>query len=252
MAGHSKFKNIQHRKGAQDKKRAKVFTKLIREIVTAVKTGSSNIPEDNPRLRNALTAARSQNLPKERIDKAINSADDANTENYTEIRYEGYAPNGIAIIVETLTDNKNRTAAEVRSGFTKYGGSLGETGSVNYLFKHCGVLQYPTTIASNEEIFEAAIEAGGDDIVSNAICHTIYTDIENFSKVLEFLTGKYGIPEDSYIGWIPLNTIIIDDKEKAKKLLKLVEILEESDDVQRVFGNYELSDDVYEIIQGEE
>lgn len=252
MAGHSKFKNIQHRKGAQDKKRAKVFTKLIREIVTAVKTNSSNIPENNPRLRNALTAARSQNLPKERIDKAINSADDANTENYTEIRYEGYAPNGIAIIVEALTDNKNRTAAEVRSGFTKYGGSLGETGSVNYLFKHCGVIQYPTNIASNEDIFEAAIEAGGDDIVSDEIFHTIYTDIENFSKVLEFLTDKYGIPEDSYIGWIPLNTIIIDDKEKAEKLLKLVEILEESDDVQRVFGNYELSDDVYEIIQGEQ
>ncbi len=252
MAGHSKFKNIQHRKGAQDKKRAKVFTKLIREIVTAVKTGSSNIPENNPRLRNALTAARSQNLPKERIDKAINSDDDANTENYTEIRYEGYAPNGIAIIVEALTDNKNRTAAEVRSGFTKYGGSLGETGSVNYLFKHCGVIQYPTNIASNEDIFEAAIEAGGDNIVSDEIFHTIYTDIENFSKVLEFLTGKYGIPEDSYIGWIPLNTIIIDDKEKAEKLLKFVEILEESDDVQRVFGNYELSDDVYEIIQREE
>ncbi|WCR57415.1 YebC/PmpR family DNA-binding transcriptional regulator [Rickettsia asembonensis] len=252
MAGHSKFKNIQHRKGAQDKKRAKVFTKLIREIVTAVKTGSSNISENNPRLRNALTAARSQNLPKERIDKAINSADDTNTENYTEIRYEGYAPNGVAIIVEALSDNKNRTAAEVRAGFSKYGGSLGETGSVNYLFKHCGVIQYPTNIASNEDIFEAAIEAGGDDIVSDEIFHTIYTDIENFSKVLEFLTDKYGIPEDSYIGWIPLNTIIIDDKEKAEKLLKLVEILEESDDVQRVFGNYELSDDVYEIIQGEQ
>nr|WP_016926289.1 YebC/PmpR family DNA-binding transcriptional regulator [Rickettsia conorii] len=252
MAGHSKFKNIQHRKGAQDKKRAKVFTKLIREIVTAAKTGSSNNPENNPRLRNALTAARSQNLPKERIDKAINSANDSsNNENYTEIRYEGYAPNGIAIIVEALTDNKNRTAAEVRSSFTKYGGSLGETGSVNYLFNHCGVIQYPINIASNEDILEAVIEAGGHDIISDDTTHTIYTDIENFSKVLEFLTGKYGIPEDSYIGWIPLNTIIIDDKEKAEKLLKLVEVLEESDDVQRVFGNYELSDDVYEIIQGE-
>ncbi|MFV9930371.1 MAG: YebC/PmpR family DNA-binding transcriptional regulator [Rickettsia endosymbiont of Haemaphysalis japonica] len=250
MAGHSKFKNIQHRKGAQDTKRAKIFTKLIREIVTAVKTGSSNNPENNPRLRNALTAARSQNLPKERIDKAMNSANDSsNTENYTEIRYAGYAPNGIAIIVEALTDNKNRTAAEVRSSFTKYGGSLGETGSVNYLFNHCGVIQYPINIASNADVLEAAIEAGGHDIISDDTTHTIYTDIENFSKVLEFLTGKYGIPEDSYIGWIPLNTIIIDDKEKAEKLLKLVEVLEESDDVQRVFGNYELSDDVYEIIQ---
>ncbi|MFV9936880.1 MAG: YebC/PmpR family DNA-binding transcriptional regulator [Rickettsia endosymbiont of Haemaphysalis japonica] len=250
MAGHSKFKNIQHRNGAQDTKRAKIFTNLIREIVTAVKTGSSNNPENNPRLRNALTAARSQNLPKERIDKAMNSANDSsNTENYTEIRYAGYAPNGIAIIVEALTDNKNRTAAEVRSSFTKYGGSLGETGSVNYLFNHCGVIQYPINIASNADVLEAAIEAGGHDIISDDTTHTIYTDIENFSKVLEFLTGKYGIPEDSYIGWIPLNTIIIDDKEKAEKLLKLVEVLEESDDVQRVFGNYELSDDVYEIIQ---
>lgn len=249
MAGHSKFKNIQHRKGAQDKKRAKVFTKLIREIVTAAKTGSSNNPENNPRLRNALTAARSQNLPKERIDKAINSANDSSsTENYTEIRYEGYAPNGIAIIVEALTDNKNRTAAEVRSSFTKYGGSLGETGSVNYLFKHCGVIQYPSNIASSENILEAVIEVGVADIISDEVFHTIYTDIENFSKVLEFLNGKYGIPEDSYIGWIPLNTIVIDDKEKAEKLLKLVEVLEESDDVQRVFGNYELSDDIYEII----
>lgn len=252
MAGHSKFKNIQHRKGAQDKKRAKVFTKLIREIVTAAKTGSSNNPENNPRLRNALTAARSHNLPKERIDKALNSANESsNNENYTEIRYEGYAPNGIAIIVEALTDNKNRTAAEVRSSFTKYGGSLGETGSVNYLFNHCGVIQYPINIASNADVLEAVIEAGGHDIISDDTTHTIYTDIENFSKVLDFFTGKYGIPEDSYIGWIPLNTIIIDDKEKAEKLLKLVEVLEESDDVQRVFGNYELSDDVYEIIQGE-
>ncbi|AAU03918.1 YebC/PmpR family DNA-binding transcriptional regulator [Rickettsia typhi] len=252
MSGHSKFKNIQHRKGAQDKKKSKVFTKLIREIVTAVKTGASNVPENNPRLRKALNAARSQNLPKERIDKAINSANDAsNTESYTEIRYEGYAPNGIAIIIEALTDNKNRTASEVRSSFTKYGGILGETGSVNYLFNHCGVIQYPINIASNEDIFEAAIEAGGNDIISNDFAHTIYTDIENFYKALGFLTDKYGIPEDSYIGWIPVNTIIIDDKEKAKKLLKLIEVLEENDDVQRVFGNYMLSEDVYEIIQEE-
>jgi len=248
MAGHSKFKNIQHRKGAQDKKRAKVFTKLIREIVTAVKAGSTN-PDNNPRLRTALATARSQNLPKERIDKAINSAGDVNTENYTEIRYEGYAPGGIAIIVEALTDNKNRTAAEVRSSFTKYGGNLGETGSVNFLFKHCGVIQYNSATASNEELLENAIEAGADDIISDESLHTIYTDIENFSKVLEFLTDKYGIAEESYIGWIPLNTVVIDDKEKAEKLLKLVEILEESDDVQNVFGNYELSDNVYEILQ---
>ncbi|HJD55561.1 MAG TPA: YebC/PmpR family DNA-binding transcriptional regulator [Rickettsia endosymbiont of Pyrocoelia pectoralis] len=252
MAGHSKFKNIQHRKGAQDKKRAKVFTKLVREIVTAVKTGSAN-PDNNPRLRTALTSARSQNLPKERIDKAINSASDSsNNENYTEIRYEGYAPGGIAIIVEALTDNKNRTAAEVRSSFSKHGGSLGETGSVNFLFKHCGVIQYPVNTASDEEILESSIEAGAADVTSDENLHTIYTDIENFAKVLEFLNNKYNSPEESYIGWIPSDTIIIDDKDKAEKLLKLVEILEESDDVQRVFGNYEFSDDVYEIIIQEE
>ncbi|XVN40959.1 MAG: YebC/PmpR family DNA-binding transcriptional regulator [Rickettsia endosymbiont of Argas persicus] len=252
MAGHSKFKNIQHRKGAQDKKRAKVFTKLIREIVTAVKTGSAN-PDNTPRLRTALTTARSQNLPKERIDRAINSAgDSSNTENYTEIRYEGYAPGGIAIIVEALTDNKNRTAAEVRSSFTKYGGNLGETGSVNFLFKHCGIIEYNAGVASNENILESAIEIGADDVKSDEDLHMIYTDIENFSKVLEFLTDKYGIPEESYIGWIPLNTVIIDDKEKAEKLLKLVEVFEESDDVQKVFGNYELSDEVYEFLQGSE
>lgn len=251
MAGHSKFKNIQHRKGAQDKKRSKIFTRLIREIVTAVKTGSAN-PDNNPRLRTALATARSKNLPKDRIDKAVKSANDSsNVENYTEIRYEGYAPGGIAIIVEALTDNKNRTAAEVRSSFTKYGGNLGETGSVSYLFKHCGIIQYPLDIASGEDILETAIEAGADDITTDEILHTIYTDIENFSKVLEFLSNKYGIAEESYLGWIPLNTIIIDNKEKAEKLLKLVEVLEENDDVQNVFGNYELSDDVYEILQNE-
>ncbi len=252
MAGHSKFKNIQHRKGAQDKKRAKAFTKLIREIVTAIKSGSTN-PDNNPRLRTALATARSQNLPKERIDKAINSANDsANNEHYTEIRYEGYAPGGIAIIVEALTDNKNRTASEVRSSFTKYGGNLSETGSVNFLFKHCGVIQYPLEIRSSDSILETAIEAGANDIVSDELLHTIYTDIENFTKVLEFLKDKYGTAEEAYIGWVPSNTIIIDDKEKAETLLKLVDLLEESDDVQRVFGNYELSDKIYEILQGSE
>lgn len=250
MAGHSKFKNIQHRKGAQDKKRAKIFTKLIREIVTAVKTGAAN-PDNNPRLRTALTTARSQNLPKERIDRAINSANDTNTESYTEIRYEGFAPGGIAIIVEALTDNKNRTASEVRSSFTKYGGNLGESGSVSYLFNHLGIIQYSLSLASNEEMLEAAIEAGANDVNSDEYLHSIYTNIENFSEVLEYLANKYGHPEESFIGWIPQNTIFINDKEKAEKLLKLVELLEESDDVQKVFGNYELSDEVYELLQGD-
>lgn len=245
MAGHSKFKNIQHRKGAQDKKRAKIFTKLVREIITAAKMGTD--VNNNPRLRNSIIAARSQNLPRERIEKAISSANDSsNTENYTEIRYEGYAPSGIAIIVEALTDNKNRTAAEVRAAFTKFGGNLGETGSVSYMFDHLGVIRYPLQIASTDSILEDALEAGANDMIPEEEFYLIYTDIENYAQSLEILTSKYGEPIESYISWIPKNLITIDNKDKAEKLLKLVDLLEESDDVQNVFGNYELSDEVYD------
>lgn len=245
MAGHSKFKNIQHRKGAQDKKRAKIFTKLVREIITAATTGFPD-PASNPRLRTAIAAARGQNLPKERIDKAIAQASDpSSNENYTEMRYEGFAPGGIAIIVEALTDNKNRTAAEVRAAFTKFGGNLGETGSVNFMFDHLGIIQYPFSISNVDSMLESAIESGAEDVESDEDSHFIYTKIENFSNCLEFLTKKYGSPEDSHIGWKPQNTIIIEDKERAEKLLKLVDALEESDDVQKVFGNYELSDEIY-------
>lgn len=246
MAGHSKFKNIQHRKGAQDKKRAKIFTKLVREILTAAKIGVPD-PAANPRLRSAITAARSQNLPKERIDKAITQATDLSSiENYSEMRYEGFAPAGIAIIVEALTDNKNRTASEVRSSFTKYGGNLGETGSVSFMFDHLGIIQYPATIETSEQIFESVIEAGAQDVESSEEYHTIYTDIEDFSACLEFLTNKYGPPIESHIGWKPQNIILIEDFERAEKLLKLVDSLEESDDVQKVFGNYEFSEDIYD------
>ncbi|WP_417904566.1 YebC/PmpR family DNA-binding transcriptional regulator [Candidatus Tisiphia endosymbiont of Micropterix aruncella] len=248
MAGHSKFKNIQHRKGAQDKKRAKVFTKLIREIITAAKMGTD--VSNNPRLRSSIAAARSQNLPKDRIDKAISAASDSNNnENYTEIRYEGFAPGGIAIIVEALTDNKNRTAAEIRSAFTKFGGNLGETGSSSYMFDHLGVIQYPVELISAESILESSLEVGAKDVISEEDAYLIYTDIENFVQTLEFLTNKYGTPEESYIGWIPQNIMIIEDKDKAEKLLKLVDLLEESDDVQKVFGNYELSDAIYETMK---
>ena len=244
MAGHSKFKNIQHRKGAQDKKRAKVFTKLVREILTAAKSGQPD-PHHNPRLRSALVAARAQNLPKDRIDKAISQATDpGNQDNYIEIRYEGYAPGGIAIIVETLTDNRNRTASEVRSSFTKYGGNLGETGSVNFMFDHLGFIQYPASIASADDVLEAAIEAGAMDVESDDMYHVIYTEIEAFSDAVDVLSAKYGAPEESYIGWKPQNLVVIDDKDRAEKLLKLVEMLEDNDDVQRVCGNYELSDEI--------
>lgn len=244
MAGHSKFKNIQHRKGAQDKKRAKIFTKLVREIFTAAQTNPD--PSSNPKLRGAIATARAQNLPKDRIDKAISQASDPNQkDNYVEMRYEGFAPGGIAIIVEALTDNKNRTASEVRSGFTKFGGNLGETGSVSFMFDHLGIIQYPISIASNDAILEAAIEFGAEDVESDDMNHTIYTNIEDFSHVLEQVSNKYGAPEEAHIGWKPQNIITIDDKEKAEKLLKMIDMLEDSDDVQNVFGNYELSEDVY-------
>ncbi|GAB4165301.1 MAG: YebC/PmpR family DNA-binding transcriptional regulator [Rickettsiaceae bacterium] len=246
MAGHSKFKNIQHRKGAQDKKRAKVFTKLVREIITAAKIGGTD-PSSNPRLRNSISAARSQNLPKERIDRALAQASDpGDLDNYTENRYEGFLPGGIAIIVETLTDNKNRTVAEVRSAFSKYGGNLSETGSVSFMFDRVGRIDFLKGVASNDDILETAVEAGADDVISTESGHIIYTDIDSFSSCLDFLTNKYGDPLESEIEWKPQNIIVIDDEEKATKLLKLVDALEESDDVQKVFGNYELSEEIFE------
>lgn len=239
MAGHSKFKNIQHRKGAQDKKRAKIFTKLVRDIVAAAQNGTD--PTSNARLRGAIIAAKAQNLPKERIEKALKT-DDNDATNYVEMRYEGFAPGGIAIIVEASTDNKNRTASEVRFAFSKYGGNLGETGSVNFMFDHVGMIHYPSSIASAEEIFEAAIEAGASDAQSDEEGHIIYTEVSGFSDVLEFMTNKYGPAEEAYIGWKPQNVIEVDDKERAEKLLKMIDALEDSDDVQNVFGNYEFSE----------
>jgi len=249
MAGHSKFKNIQHRKGAQDKKRAKLFTKLVRDIISAARSGGVD-SSANPRLRGAIIAARAQNLPKERIDRAISQADDTgHNDNYVAIRYEGYAPGGIAIIVEAETDNKNRTASEVRAAFSKYGGNLGETGSVNFMFDHVGIIQYPATIASPDQIFEASIEAGAEDVVSDEDYHTIYTNIVSFSDVLEFMTNKHGNPEEAHIGWKAQNIIMIEDKERAEKLLKLVDALEDSDDVHQVFGNYEFSEEVCKALE---
>lgn len=244
MAGHSKFKNIQHRKGAQDKKRAKLFTKLVREIITAAKIGGIDASA-NPRLRNGISAARSQNLPRERIDRALAQASDPNDlDNYTENRYEGFMTGGIAIIVETLTDNKNRTVAEVRSAFTKYGGHLAENGSVSFMFDRVGRIEFAKTVASNDEIMES-FEAGAMDVESTGTEHIIYTDIESFSDSLEFLAKNYGDPIECELGWRPQNIIIIDDEEKATKLLKLIDALEESDDVQKVFGNYEFSEKVF-------
>lgn len=241
MAGHSKFKNIQHRKNAQDRKKAKIFTKLVREIISAAKIGGTN-PNNNPRLKNAIIDARAQNLPKERIDRALAAASDTgNNENYTEIRYEGFIPSGIAVIVEVVTDNKNRSAAEIRSAFTKFGGHLGETGSVSFMFQHLGIIKYLAEISSIDTMLETSIEAGASDVVSDDTEHTIYTEIANFSECVEFLTSRYGPPEEAYIGWKPNNSVLVEDAESAEKLIKFIDLLEDNEDVERVFGNYEFA-----------
>lgn len=239
MAGHSKFKNIQHRKGAQDKKRAKVFTKLVRDIYTAAQSGDD--PALNPKLRNAISVARVQNLPKDRIDKAIKQASDpSQKDNYAEVRYEGFAPGGVALIVEALTDNKNRTASHVRSTFTKGGGNLGETGNVSFMFDKLGMIKYKSEKATDEDMLEAAIEAGAEDVYSDSDEHIIYSAVEDFQQVLENLQEKYSYPEESSVGWRAQNHLTISDKEQADKLFKLIEMLEDSDDVQEVYGNFEI------------
>jgi YebC/PmpR family DNA-binding regulatory protein len=244
MAGHSKFKNIQHRKGAQDKKRAKVFTKAVKEIIVAAKSGQPD-PNFNPRLRTALIAARAVNLPKDRVEKALAQATSAGSgDNYDEIRYEGYAPGGIAIIVEALTDNRNRTAGEVRSTFNKHGGNMGEMGSVSFMFDKLGMIEFPPSIGSADQVLEAAIEAGAENVESDDESHLIYTRIEDYGSVLEFLTEKFGDPIESQIGWKPHNNTMITDLEKAEKLLRMIDVLEDLDDVQNVFGAYEFSEEV--------
>lgn len=252
MAGHSKFKNIQHRKGAQDKKRAKLFTKLVKEIIVATKSGQAD-PSMNPRLRTALIAARSQNLPKDRIDKAISQASGSGSDasNYDEIRYEGFAPGGIAIIVEAMTDNRNRTASDVRSSFTKYGGNLGETGSVSFMFDKLGIIEYSASNIKFDDLFEYAAEIGVENIESEEDSYVIYTLIEDFSSVLDLMSKKFGDPSESKIGWRPKNLIMIDDLEKAQKLIKLIDLLEDSDDVQYVFSNYEFTEEIYKAMSEE-
>jgi YebC/PmpR family DNA-binding regulatory protein len=249
MAGHSKFKNIQHRKNAQDSKRAKIFTKIIREIVTAVKFGPD--PEHNPRLRTALSLARSTNIPKDRIDRAIKSSESGDTENYAESRYEGFLAGGIALIVETLTDNKNRTVSSIRAAITKAGGNLGETGSVSYMFDHVFIIEYHASIASANNVFEAAIEANAREIISDDDSHIIYSNVEDSLEILKFLMDKFGDPQESYVGWKPQNLIIVDEIEKAKKIIRLIDTLEDNDDVQRVFSNYQFSNDVIEQLDKE-
>jgi len=246
MAGHSQFKNIMHRKGAQDKKRAKIFAKHIRELTVAAKTGLPD-PDMNPRLRTAITAARSDNMPKDNIDRAIKRASGTNDgENYDEIRYEGYGPGGVAMIVEALTDNKNRTAAEVRSAFSKSGGALGETGSVGFMFDQAGQIVYPAADIDSDEIFEVALEAGADNVESDENIHEVTCAREDFNDLQTALEGKFGTPQEAGVIWKPNITVPVETEDKALSIFKLVDALEDNDDVQRVFANFDIPDDVME------
>ena len=242
MAGHSQFKNIMHRKGAQDKKRAKVFTRLIRELQVAVKSGTD--PDSNPRLRAAMLAARAANMPKDNIDRVLKKAEGGGDDaNFDEIRYEGYGPGGVALIVDTVTDNRNRTASEVRSAFTKYGGNLGESNSVAFMFDRVGQLIYPVAAASADDMFEAALEAGADDVESAEESHEITCAPEDFNAVREALDTRFGAPEEAGLTWKPQNTIALDE-DTAATLLKLLDVLDDNDDVQSVSANFEISDEV--------
>ena len=245
MAGHSQFKNIMHRKGAQDKKRAKVFSKATKEIIVAVKEGGPD-PDGNARLRAAIAAARAVNMPKDNVERAIKKAAGGDDDTvYTEVRYEGYGPGGVAIIVDGLTDNKNRTASDVRSTFTKYGGSLGESNSVVFQFDHVGEIAYPIEKASTDDMFEAALEAGAEDVQSSEASHVITTSFEDLNTVREALEKTFGDAERAEPIWRPQNTITIDE-EKALTLFKLIDILEDNDDVQSVSANFDIEDSVME------
>ena len=240
MAGHSQFKNIMHRKGRQDAMKSKLFGKLAREITVAAKLGLPD-PAMNARLRAAIIAARAENMSKDSIDRAIKKAAGSDAENYDEIRYEGYGPAGVAVIVEVLTDNRNRTASDVRSYFTKSGGNLAETGAVSFMFDRLGVIEYGPEVASADAMLEAAIEAGADDVVSSDGGHEIYASQETYRDVAKALEQKFGEPKKAALVWKPQNSIAVDD-EQAEKLFKLIETLEEHDDVQHVYANFEVSE----------
>ena len=240
MAGHSQFKNIMHKKGKQDAIRSKLFSKLAREITVAAKMGLPD-PAMNARLRAAVLAARAENMPKDNIDRAIKKASSVDAENYDEVRYEGYAPGGVAVIIEALTDNRNRTAGEVRSYFTKAGGALAESGAVAFMFDHVGLIEFEAKVATEEQMLEAAIEAGADDVASSEEGHEIVTTMEALRGVAQTLEATFGEPRKSVLGWKPQNTILVDD-EAGEKVLKLVGLLEDNDDVQTVYANFEISD----------
>ena len=240
MAGHSQFKNIMHRKGRQDAVRSKLFGKLAREITVAAKLGLPD-PDMNPRLRAAIIAARAENMPKDNIERAIKKAQGGDGEDYDEVRYEGYGPGGVAVIVEALTDNRNRTASDVRSVFSKNGGNLAETGAVSFMFDHVGLVEFAPEVADAETMFEAALDAGADDVVSSESGHEIYVTQDRLRDIAKALETKFGEPRKATLAWKPQNTLPLQDLE-GEKLLRLIESLEDHDDVQHVYANYEVSD----------
>lgn len=242
MAGHSQFKNIMHRKGRQDAVRSKMFSKLAREITVAAKTGLPD-PAMNARLRLAIQNAKAQSMPKDNIERAIKKASGADNENYEEVRYEGYGPGGVAVIVEALTDNRNRTASSVRSTFSKAGGALGETGSVSFSFDRVGEITYKLSVGDADAVMEAAIEAGAEDVTTDEDGHTIICGFEDIGDVSKALEDKLGEAETVKAIWKPQNTVPVDE-EKAQSLMKLIDTLEDDDDVQNVYSNFEVSDEV--------
>ena len=244
MAGHSKWENIQHRKGRQDAVRSKLFSKLAKEITVAAKMGDPD-PDKNPRLRLAVKEAKSVSVPKDVIDRAINKAVGGDAENYDEIRYEGYGPDGVAVIVEAMTDNRNRTASVVRSIFTKSGGNLAETGSVSFMFERKGLVSYPASVGDADTVFEAAIEAGAEDVESTEDGHDIYCAFADLHEVSSALETALGESVSSKLIWKPNVTTPVE-LESAQKLMRLIAALEDDDDVQHVTANFEMTDEVME------
>ena len=244
MAGHSKWANIQHRKGRQDAKRSKIFSKLSKEITIAAKMGAPD-PEFNPRLRLAIQAAKAQSMPRDNIDRAVKKSSNADEASFEEIRYEGFGPAGVGLIVEALTDNRNRAASEVRSTFAKNGGNLGETGSVSFMFDLVGYIEYPAEVASEDAMLEASIEAGAEDVQSSEETHEIYCAFDQLAEVSTALEAKFGEAQSAKPIWRPQNTIAVEG-EKAATLLKLMNALDDCDDVQNVYANFEISDEEME------
>jgi YebC/PmpR family DNA-binding regulatory protein len=244
MAGHSKYKNIMYRKGAQDKKRSAMFSKLSREITVAAKSGLPD-PDMNPRLRAAVLAAKAQSMPKDNIQRAIDKASGSDVENYEELRYEGFGPAGVALIVEALTDNRNRTATNIRTIFSKNGGNLGASGSVSHGFERLGLIEYPAEAGSGDTVLEAALEAGAEDIESDETGHRIWTQVDDLHSVAKSLEDRLGEPESTRLAWRSQTEVVVRGQE-ADQLMRLLDSLDEDDDVQTVWGNEKIPDDELE------